>query len=111
MRRLYIILITIIIVIIGVSALKFFKDKQEFSDASEITMTYVKNNFKDIKTIEVTETEYSPIGTIFVSGYINNDENLKFSSNVNPKEKMVNSISTSEKFPETKEECKDTVCE
>lgn len=103
MRRLYMILITIAIIIAGVSVLKIYKDKKEFDNASEITITYIKDNFEDINTIEVTETEYSPIGTIFVSGYINDNHDLYFNSNVNPEQKMVNSIHTSEKFPEAKE--------
>ncbi|MBM7690767.1 archaellum component FlaG (FlaF/FlaG flagellin family) [Peribacillus deserti] len=105
MKRIYVIFLLIITAVLGMLGMKVYQNQKAYNDASKITVEYLKSNFNDIKTVDITETEYSPVGTIFVKGYINGErDSLTFTSNVDPDEEIVKSVTTSEDFPEAMDE-------
>lgn len=98
------------LIILVMMSMQQLKEKNEFKEAQTITKKYIISNYSDVESIVITKTEYSPLNTIFVYGYVN-DKNSTFHTNVNPSMKKVDSIGESENFPRLKEECKNIECE
>jgi hypothetical protein len=110
MKKMLVFLSIVVLIILGVISVQKLTEKNEFKEAETITKEYIKSNYIDVESIVITKTEYSPLDTIFVYGYVN-DKNSTFHTNVNSSLKKVDSIGESEKFPRLKEECKNSVCD
>lgn len=58
---------------------------------------YLKYNYKNVKEVKITKVDQTPMGTIYLDGYINQNKELDFSADIY--ESHVNkSIDVSEKL-------------
>lgn len=51
-------------------------DKETIEKAEATVESYVRNNYKDIKTVEIEEVYKSPMGGLTVDGTVNNKAGL-----------------------------------
>ncbi len=87
-------------------------DDETIRKAKEIAENYLRSNYKDIKTIEFEDGDYStPMGGLIISGIVNGNEKANFSIDMGVESFEIGGIGTGEEFPEMKEECKDEDCD
>ncbi|WP_162985924.1 hypothetical protein [Virgibacillus sp. Bac330] len=79
-------------------------DEKTTAKAKQITESCIKNNFKNIQSIDLEEPFQSEMGALTIEGTVNNKAG--FHVTLNDKLKIL-SIGTNEGFPERKEECKE----
>lgn len=106
-KILYSLICIIILILLGGCFAQDNIDKETASDIKEIATSYIENNYKSVESINLDEPYRGQLGSLKVDGTVNEigfsisfDEDLTFKG-----------ISTEEKFPERKDECKDTSCE
>jgi hypothetical protein len=83
-------------------------DEETNAKAKKITESYLRNNFKNIQSVELEEPFQSEMGALTVEGTVNNKAG--FHVTFNDKLKIL-SIGTNEGFPDRKEECKKKTCD
>lgn len=105
------IFIIMIIILLGGCNLNQNNDKYDeetISKAKETAKSYIKNNYKDVQSIEVEEPYQAPMGSMTVDGFVNGEFGFSISLN---EDFTVSRIGENEGFPEEKEECKKEVCD
>ncbi|PAF20399.1 hypothetical protein CHH49_16615 [Terribacillus saccharophilus] len=95
------------IILLGGCVVKDNIDKETASDIKEIAINYIENNYKSVESIKLEEPYRGQMGSLKVDGTVNE---IGFSISFN-EDLTFKGISTEEKFPERKDECKDTSCE
>src|SRR5699024_1230815 len=79
-KKLLIILSIIVLIIGGYFILNEYKKKRLVSEAQENAEEYVKDNYEDVESVQVTTDNYgfTPMGSVGVGGHINNADHLTF---------------------------------
>lgn len=77
--------------------------------AESRTIEYVKRNYKEVDTLEISSHAFSPIGTVFISGQVNDDKHFTLNLNYEDDYNVVG-FSHDTLFLELKDECKKKVC-
>jgi len=79
-KKLLIVLFIIILFVGGYVVLNEYQKKQLVNEAQEKAVEYVENNYKDIKTVQVSNrnNDFSSMGTVGIGGNINNEDRLTF---------------------------------
>ena len=79
-KKLLIILSIIVLIIGGYFILNEYKKKRLVSEAQEKAEEYVKDNYEDVESVQVTPDNYgfTPMGSVGVGGHINNEDHLTF---------------------------------
>src|SRR5699024_6131732 len=107
-KKLLIVLSFIVLIIGGYFLLNEFKKKQIVDEAQGKAEEYLKENYDDIESVQVTPDNYhfDPMGGLSVGGHINNNDELYFNITF-PIEKnevgKVESIVESHDFPDRKD--------
>ncbi|NBJ68739.1 DUF1433 domain-containing protein [Roseburia sp. 1XD42-34] len=88
-------------------------DDETIRKAEESVEKFLKNNYKDIRTVDFEKGDYStPMGGMVISGIVNNNKEATFSIDIDYQSNFrVGSISEGNEFPEIKEECKERTCD
>lgn len=84
-------------------------DQETIHQAEAAVESYLKNNYKDIETVEIKEVYKSPMGGMTADGTVNNK--FEFNIGVEESDFTIGSIGEGEGFPELKEECKEKSCD
>src|SRR5699024_8999501 len=79
-KKLYSIRSIIGLIIGGYFILNEYQKKRLVSEAQEKADEYVKDNYEDVESVQVTPGNYgiTPMGSLGVGGHINNDDHLTF---------------------------------
>ncbi|GGB54609.1 hypothetical protein GCM10011409_35280 [Lentibacillus populi] len=115
MKKMILFIILILIVIMLLGGYFVNPDKGKYSDdtiekAKESVVRYINNNYKNIKTIEFEDGDYSsPMGGLMIGGTVN--EKAGFSASVDDKTFRVRSFAEKKGFPNLKEVCKEKSCD
>ncbi|GEN31873.1 acetyl-CoA carboxylase beta subunit [Cerasibacillus quisquiliarum] len=84
-------------------------DDETIQKAMETAESYLKNNYKDIQSVEFDDKDFtSPMGGFLVTGKINGTAKFSVSMDNNFR---VGSLGRGHGFPEEKDECKDKTCD
>ncbi|MFD1334763.1 hypothetical protein ACFQ4N_04100 [Oceanobacillus iheyensis] len=83
-------------------------DDETTSKLKNVTESYIENNFEAVESIELDEPYISPMWGTKIDGTVNGQGGFSISLN---DDLTVAAISTKEGFPDTKEECKDQICD
>lgn len=89
-------------------------EKDKYSDetiqkARQTVESYLRNNYKDIETVEFNNDFSSPMGGMMVRGTVNDEAG--FTVDIDPETFEVMGLGEKTGFPERKEECKDQECD
>ncbi len=84
-------------------------DEETITKAEAIAGSYLRNNYKDIETIEIEKVYTGQLGGMEVDGTVNNK--YPFSIGVDETDFTINRIGEGEGFPERKEACKVKSCD
>src|SRR5699024_4207098 len=107
-KKLLIILSIIVLIIGGYFVMNEYKKKRFVNEAQEKAEEYLKENYDDIESVQVTPDNYhfDPMGGLSVGGHINNNDELYFYI-TSPIEKNevgeVESIGETHEFPDRKD--------
>src|SRR5699024_1627967 len=107
-KKLLIILSIIVLIIGGYFVMNEYKKKRLVNEAQEKAEEYLKENYDDIESVQVTHDNYhfDPMGGLSVGGHINNNDELYINITF-PIEKnevgKVESIVESHDFPDRKD--------
>ncbi|MEC0284006.1 hypothetical protein [Terribacillus saccharophilus] len=82
-------------------------DEQTITEAKKVASSYIENNYESVESIKLDEPYRGQMGSLKVDGTVNE---IEFSISLN-EDLTFKGISIEEKFPERKDECKDTSCE
>src|SRR5699024_8763952 len=79
-KKLLIILSIIVLIIGGYFVMNEYKKKRLVNEAQEKAEEYLKENYDDIESVQVTPDNYhfDPMGGLSVGGHINNNDELYF---------------------------------
>src|SRR5699024_10321137 len=79
-KKLLIIFSIIVLIIGGYFIFNEFKKKQLVNEAQGKAEEYLKENYDDIESVQVTPDNYrfKPMGTLGIGGHINNNDDLYF---------------------------------
>ena len=84
-------------------------DKETIEKAEAAAKSYLKNNYEDIKSIEIEKTFKGPLGGLNVEGTVN--EKYFFNLDVEQPDFNIGSIGVRKGFPKKKAECKEKDCD
>ena len=88
-------------------------DDETIQKAMETAESYLRNNYKDIQSVEFDDKDFtSPMGGFLITGKVNGK--YKFSISIDGLENgqfWIGSIGEGHGFPEEKDECKDKTCD
>lgn len=101
------IIFPIFLCILTISGCSEHYDEQTISEAKKVATSYIENNYKSVESIKLEEPYRGQMRSLKVEGTVNE---IGFSISFN-EDLTFKGISTEEKFPERKDECKDTSCE
>ncbi|CDQ41952.1 DUF1433 domain-containing protein [Virgibacillus salexigens] len=112
----FIITIAFIILLGGciVNSNKSDFDDETIKKAKNTAESYLKNNFKNINSIEFNEDYSNPMGGLMIRGTVNGNNKANFSIDIDIEAENqfnVGSIGKGKDFPERKEECKEKSCD
>ena len=79
-KLLIIILSIMVLIIVGYFILNEFKKKHLINEAQEKAETYVMENYEGVEEVKIDPEikHFSPMGSLSIGGYINNNEDLHF---------------------------------
>ena len=79
-KLLIIILSIMVLIIVGYFILNEFKKKHLINEAQEKAETYVMENYEGVEEVKIDQEikHFSPMGSLSIGGYINNNEDLHF---------------------------------
>ncbi|MGG1686844.1 hypothetical protein [Pseudalkalibacillus sp. NRS-1564] len=83
-------------------------DEETIAKAEASTQNYIKSNFKEIQSVEITTVYQNEMGGMKVEGSVNNGEGT-FSAGIE-NDFSVGSVGVSETFPDRKEDCMERTC-
>lgn len=98
----------IIIILLGGCNVNSDFDDETVTKLKSVTESYIKNNFQQIESIEMGDPYIAEMGATMIDGTVNNQAGFSIILN---EDYTVASIGTKEGFPDTKEECKNKVCD
>jgi hypothetical protein len=84
-------------------------DDETVKRAKISTTNYLKSNFENIQSVEITKVYQNEMGGMTVEGKVNNGDG-EFSTGIE-KDFSVGNVGVNEKFPNRKEECAKNTCE
>ncbi|MEN1969807.1 DUF1433 domain-containing protein [Lentibacillus sp. N15] len=90
------------------------KDEVEYDDktikkAQEKVESFIRNNYRNVETVEFEPVKPHPMGGIAILGTVNNSAG--FTADIDMDTFRVMSLGEKMGFPEVKEECEDEVCD
>ena len=108
-KKLLIILSIIVLIIGGYFVMNEYKKKRLVNEAQEKAEEYLKENYDDIESVQVTPDNYrfKPMGTLGIGGHINNNDDLYFYVTFlidNNKVGEIRTIAEASEFPPEKDE-------
>src|SRR5699024_1487396 len=79
-NKLLIIISIIVLFIVGYFVLKEFKKKHLINEAQKKAKMYVVENYEGVEEVKIDPEikHFSPMGSLSIGGYINNNEDLHF---------------------------------
>ena len=84
-------------------------DDETIQKAMETAESYLKNNNKDIQSVEFDDKDFtSPMGGFLITGKVN--EKAEFAVSID-NNLFVSGVGEGHGFPELKKECKDKTCD
>ncbi|MDP4549677.1 DUF1433 domain-containing protein [Alkalihalobacillus macyae] len=109
LKRLFIMLLILSILSAcnGVSSNKAY-DQETITNAEASTQNYIKSNFEEIQSVEITSIYQNEMGGMTVEGSVNNGKG-SFSAGIE-NDFSVGSVGISEEFPDRKENCMKRTC-
>ena len=84
-------------------------DDETIKEVEEIAENYIRNNYEDIDTVEITGVEEGQMGGIIVKGEVNGEAG--FTVGIDEETFTVGSVGRKDGFPDLKEECKEQECD
>ncbi len=83
-------------------------DENTISQAKETAESYIENNYKGVRSIELENPYQSPMGAMILDGTVNKD--IDFSITLT-EDYSVAGISKDKDFPKRKDECRENSCD
>lgn len=83
-------------------------NQETINKAKETVESYINNNYKDIKSIEIKDVYENPMGELTVDGTVN--ESSKFNIGLES-DFTIGSIGRGKGFPDKKDECQNKTCD
>lgn len=83
-------------------------DEKSISKAKDTAEEFIKNNYEDVKYIDLETPSTAPMGSLTLDGTVNGKAGFSISLDENLN---VSGIAEDEGFPEEKKECRKQFCE
>lgn len=87
MKKMYKLIVTVMILILGVSIINYLNYKDYMAKQEERIETFFKYNYNNIDSLTFTETKKNPTGSLNFYGYFNNDKENDFIGKIMPSQK------------------------
>lgn len=87
MKKMYKLIVAVIILILGVSIINYLNYKDYMAKQEKRIETFFKYNYNNIDSLTFTETKKNPTGSLNFYGYFNNDEKNDFIGKIMPSQK------------------------
>lgn len=87
MKKMYKLIVTVTILILGVSIINYLNYKDYMTKQEERIETFFKYNYNNIDSLTFTETKKNPTGSLNFYGYFNNDKENDFIGKIMPSQK------------------------